>query len=162
MRSAEARPEPRSVGAGHDLRRARTDPERKRETDMRAWFWILPAALLLPACTQSGTQGEQVCTLVGCESGLEVAVQPAPSGAYSVEVEAAGQATRTVQCTAGSPCALFFRDFTPERATVRVIVAGDTTTAAVAPEYRTLQPNGPQCPPTCRRASVTVDLNADG
>jgi hypothetical protein len=129
---------------------------------MKRFLFLAPLALAAGGCAQSGSQPEQVCTLIGCDSGLAVTIQPVPSGAYRVEVAAAGQTEQSVQCTAGAPCDLFFRDFTPERATVRVIVAGDTTTATVTPTYQTLQPNGPACPPTCRRGSATVRLDADG
>ena len=117
-------------------------------------FLVLAGAL--GGCAQPPPPSE-VCTLIGCESGLTVVVEPAPSGDYAVRAETADSA-RTVQCTALQRCAegAFFADFTPQRATVHVIAGGDTTVQSVTPSYETLQPNGPTCPPTCRRATVTV------
>ena len=125
---------------------------------------IMAMALVFGACSQPPPPS-QVCTLIGCESGLTVAAAPAPAGAWTVIVEA-GDTTRTVECLTQRDCAegAFFRDFTPTAATVRVIAAGDTTEQTVTPAYGTLQPNGPECPPTCRRATVTIrtgDPHAD-
>ena len=123
---------------------------------------MLAGAGALGGCAQSPPPSE-VCTLIGCDSGLTVVVEPGPSGEYTVRAETSGDSARTVQCTAMQPCAggAFFRDFTPERATIQVIAGGDTTVQAVAPSYETLQPNGAECPPTCRRATVTVRRTDD-
>ena len=111
----------------------------------------------LVGCSPS-TPPSQACTLIGCDSGLTVVVDPTPAGSFRVEADAPGDSTRAVECSAQQPCAngAFFRDFTPESATIRVIVSSDTTTRSVTPVYEALQPNGPQCPPTCRQATVTV------
>lgn len=117
---------------------------------------ILVLAVVLGACSQPPPPS-QVCTLIGCESGLSVVVEPTPQGSYTVIAEA-GDTTRTVECTAQRQCAegAFFSDFTPTNATIRVIAGSDTTEQAVTPVYDTAQPNGPECPPTCRQGSVTV------
>jgi hypothetical protein len=122
-----------------------------------------PLALLCAACAQSGSSPPQACTLIGCESGLEVQVEPPPSGDFRVEVEAADGASRAFQCPQGTTCGgrAFFPDFMPAAAAIRVIVDGDTTSASVMPEYRTTQPNGAACPPTCRFGTATVRTAAD-
>jgi hypothetical protein len=99
---------------------------------------------------------------MGCESGLTVMIEPRPAGSFRVEA-AADDSVRTVECDAQRPCegGAFFRDFTADRATIRVIVANDTTTRTVAPSYEALTPNGPECPPTCMRATVTVSLDGE-
>lgn len=108
-------------------------------------------------------QPMQVCTLIGCESGLEVQLVDQPPGTYRIEASAPGQpAPRVVECTTATPCgpSVFLRDFTPESATIRVIVGADTTARTVQPSYETVQPNGPGCPPTCRQARVQIDLES--
>lgn len=121
---------------------------------------ILVAAVVFGSCSQPPPPA-QVCTLIGCESGLSVVVDPAPQGDYTVIAEE-GATTRTVECVQnGCPDGAFFADFTPETVRIRVIAGNDTTEQTVTPEYETMQPNGPECPPTCRRATVTIRKGTD-
>lgn len=127
---------------------------------MRATGLALVLCVFIGGCSNS-PEPVQACTLIGCESGLEVQLVGTPPEAYRVEASAPGQPTpRVVECTATNPCGprVFLRDFTPESATIRLIVGADTATRTVRPSYETVQPNGPGCPPTCRQASVQIDL----
>jgi hypothetical protein len=94
---------------------------------------ILIAAAVFGSCSQP-PPASQVCTLIGCESGLAVLVEPAPQGSYTVIAEA-GDTTRTIECTAQRQCAdgAFFSDFTPGSASIRVIAGTDTTEQSVTP-----------------------------
>lgn len=116
---------------------------------------------LVSASCSSSPETPRACTLIGCESGLEVQLVGAPAAPYRIEASAPGQASpHIIECTARAPCGpnVFLRDFTPEVATIRVIVGADATTRSVQPTYETVQPNGPGCPPTCRHGKATIDL----
>jgi len=122
---------------------------------------IIPIALALTAaCPNSSSQPPQVCTKIGCESGLQVELGGAPVGPFRVEAQAAGGgAARVFECPAGQRCEIaFFADFTPAEATVRVITGGRTTERTVRPTYERVQPNGPGCPPICRQGRVRVEV----
>lgn len=119
----------------------------------------LAAAALLAAGCSPGAEPVRACTMIGCEDGLEVTVEGAPAGPFRVEAALPGSAApRVFECPAAGECGgrAFFAGFTPDSVIVRVIVAGDTTTRALRPQYRTAQPNGSGCPPVCRQATVRV------
>jgi hypothetical protein len=123
----------------------------------RSSFAVLACSLaLLGGCGITGA-----CTLIGCESGLFVQITGTPAGAYRVEAIGAGsEVLHFVNCPSAEACAggAVFRDFFPESVTIRVTTAAGTTTQSVQPTYTDSQPNGPNCPPTCRQGSVTVAL----
>ena len=121
---------------------------------------VLVILALAAACSNSSSQPPQVCTQIGCESGLQVELGGAPAGPFRVEAQAAGGgAARVFECPAGQRCEFaFFSDFTPEEATIRVIADGRTTARTVRPTYGRVQPNGPGCPPICRQGRVRVEV----
>jgi hypothetical protein len=113
---------------------------------------------LLGGCAGS-SEPAQACTLIGCESGLEVELHATPGGGFEVEALAPGDtAPRRFECDPAVQCGgrAFFSGFTPESVTIRVLTETDTLVRSLAPVYDTLQPNGPGCPPTCRRATVRI------
>jgi hypothetical protein len=117
----------------------------------------LAGLALLAGCTSLS----DVCTLIGCNSGLTVSLAQAPVGGYTIEVFAqAGGPHFTFECASAAQCgtAAEFKDFTPDQATIRVTTAAGTREQTVQPTYSQNQPNGPSCGPTCRQASVTVAL----
>ena len=109
-----------------------------------------------PACN---VLGPGACTLIGC-IGLVVEVTGAASQPpVTVVVTAPDGSTRTATCTGASgACPVFFFDFTPATLTVRVSSGTQSTELTVQPVYQTTRPNGPECPPECRGARVTVAL----
>lgn len=123
---------------------------------------VLVVAAVAAACSNSSSQPPQVCTQIGCESGLQVELSGAPAGPFRVEAQAAGDgAPRVFECPAGGRCeSAFFADFTPEEATIRVIAGGRTTARTVRPTYERVQPNGPGCPPVCRQGRVRVEVGS--
>ena len=99
------------------------------------------------------------CSLVGCDSGLTVRVQPVPTVPYSVEAVAPGTNTRYVfRCSTPGQCAdAFFRDYLPTRAFIDVVAGADTVHREFTTvKYDKRQPNGEDCDPTCRNAYLTV------
>ena len=113
-------------------------------------------ASLSAGCSSNPASEERVCTLIGCNSGLNIALAGAADGPFRIEATD-GTAVHEFDCPAGARCErISFDEFQPESVTVRVIAAGDTATTTSRPTYTTVQPNGPGCPPSCRQATVTV------
>jgi hypothetical protein len=120
--------------------------------------------LLFAVCTlplSGGMAGctSGVCTLIGCNSGLIVSVQPAPTPPYRIEAYTEPSATRYVaDCATADSCGsgVVFTDFTPDRVSVDVITGADTVTREFTGPitYKTSQPNGPSCSPTCQSATI--------
>jgi hypothetical protein len=123
---------------------------------------ILAVIAIAAACSQASSQPPQICTRIGCESGLRVELSGAPAGPFRVEAQAAGEAApRVFECRTGERCeSAFFADFTPEEATIRVVADGRTTARNVRPRYERVQPNGPDCPPICWQGRVRVELGS--
>jgi len=126
---------------------------------MRAPFVLLlfvAAGSLLAGCSAPAPP-QQACTMMGCEDGLSVVVEGTPVGAYRIEARAAGGETRVRECASPQQCgAVFFAGFLPEEVTVEVIGGAQRSSRTVRPVVESVQPNGRDCPPTCRQARVTV------
>ncbi|HEX7024684.1 MAG TPA: hypothetical protein VF187_07690, partial [Gemmatimonadales bacterium] len=66
-------------------------------------------------------------------------------------------------CAGGATCQqdIFFPELVLDRIIVKVTTAlGSRLTEIANPEYVNSQPNGPDCPPVCRQATVTAQLPA--
>jgi hypothetical protein len=109
------------------------------------------------ACSSSN-QSQQICTLIGCNPGLAVEINGTISGRTTIEVAATGETPRTFECNAGQPCRGFLENFMPSQATVTIRLSDRTVQRTVTPEYRDVRPNGPNCDPVCRQATVQVGL----
>ena len=109
-----------------------------------------------PACN---VLGPSACTLIGC-TGLVVEVTGAASlTPVTVVVTSPDGSTRSATCTSASgTCPFSFPDFTPASLTVRVSSGTQSAELTVQPAYQLTRPNGPECPPECRGARVTVAL----
>jgi hypothetical protein len=98
-----------------------------------------------------------MCTQIGCSDGLNVELD-----GFDEEVElelTAGEETRRVTCLPPGPCRHFIPDFTPAEVTVVALLEdGTEEERSFTPEYRDEQPNGPDCPPVCRQASIRWKL----
>ena len=104
--------------------------------------------------------GPQACTLIGCVDGLSVEVSGlTSSGPVTVVVTAPDGSSRsaTVTC-AGSSCPFQFANFSPASVTIDVTAGSQSRQVTRQPEYQLTRPNGPECPPECRTARVTVAL----
>ena len=115
---------------------------------------VLVAAAFAAGCDLTGPSA---CTLIGC-TGLVVEVTGAPAlTPVTVVVTAPDGSTRSGTCTsAGGACPVSFFDFTPATITIRVSTGTQTTEVTRQPMYEVTRPNGPECPPECRNARVTV------
>lgn len=125
---------------------------------MRTHRLLLSSVLLTLAACQGITGA---CTLIGCHSGLTVKLDGAPAGAFRVEAFVAENGPRQVlDCTGVAQCGteVRFDNYTPESVTIRVTTAAGVTTQSFQPAYSDYQPNGAECGPTCRTATVTASL----
>lgn len=121
---------------------------------------LFPALLLLSGC--GSIFGPTACTLIGCESGVEVAFAQRPDAPFRIEAEVPGHpSSRYVyECDEVSRCGgrIFFADFTPDVVRIRVVTAAGTTEQIYSPQYSESRPNGPDCEPLCRTARIMLPL----
>ena len=114
----------------------------------------LLAAAGLSAC---GDITERSCSIRPCPAELVVEVQGPPGVAYTVYVSASGEETRTQPCSSlEAICTVYLTDFGPEEVPVRITWADQEAEAQFTPAYETVHPNGPDCSPTCRTATVVM------
>ena len=116
---------------------------------------LLPAFTIAVAACAGALE---VCTEVGCDSGLIVTVTNGPAEPYRIEARVGGTLARYVHSCAGHACTAEFLDFVPSHVFIYVMTESDTTFREVRPNYDVSQPNGPDCEPTCRFATVTITL----
>jgi hypothetical protein len=102
----------------------------------------------------------QGCTEIGCFDGLRVVVQGVADVEYEVVASELDGATQTGACQAVSDgtCSVFFFQYYPSEVTLHVTGADQSLSITLQPAYEESQPNGPDCPPTCRLSTVEVDL----
>ena len=105
--------------------------------------------------------GEPVtCTGIVCTSALVVALDGAVPSSYTIEARGPNE-TRRFTCTEASLCTeAVFEDFRPTQVTIEVTWAEGSTAQTLTPVYETVQPNGPDCPPVCLIAVVTITIPA--
>jgi len=116
---------------------------------------IAALVALLASCDLSGRQ--QVCTLIGCDSGIRVVLTAPPTVPYRVEAYVPGSGARQVrECSAGGACNITFAGFTPVEVSIEIITAADTLRRDAVPVYVVSRPNGADCEPECRNATITV------
>jgi hypothetical protein len=123
---------------------------------------VLAITLVVVAAFGSGCDliGPRACTLIGC-TGMVVEVTGAPGQTpMTIVVTASDGSARSATCTSatGGTCPVSFPDFTPASITIRVLTGTQTTEVTRQPMYEVTRPNGPECPPECRGARVTVAL----
>ncbi len=131
-----------------------------------ATFRRVTATLAVVGSLYACDSPTRVCSLIGCSSGLTVQLTRLPVGAFSVEIlpdpPLGNPPSYRVDCGGTAPACLsqvFFPDLIIERARVRVTTTLGTVTHDVGPvAYQTYYPNGRQCGPACRSATVTVGI----
>lgn len=112
------------------------------------------AAVLLSNCSPIAG-----CTLIGCDGGLSVRLSSTPTGAFRVEALTEGAAPAVIECGSAAACApLFFPGVDAEHVTIRVTTAAGTRAQQFTPDYDDLYPNGRDCGPACKQATVTFQL----
>ena len=115
----------------------------------------------------------RACTLIGCSDSLTLQFSHPLIFPYALQLTASSGETTSVNCTAtgfgetpagGQVSALCQADsltidqFTPPKLTILVTWQGGSYTTTASPTYQSVQPNGPNCPPTCQQASWQLNL----
>lgn len=126
------------------------------------------ASLLALLATSTGCNslgiGDHACTEIGCSDGINVHLAALPAGAYTVEILTSGVGdgvSYSYSCAGGTGCRqdIFFPELVLDRIIVRVTTSAGTRLTEIAnPQYISSRPNGPDCPPVCRQATVTAEL----
>jgi hypothetical protein len=104
--------------------------------------------------------GGVACTEIGCNDGLSVDLTGNVPTSGTVEAEdldsgeIRSEAIQVIQGTAN----IFFAEFTPTNVTVRVMDDSVLASVDVAPTYETARPNGPDCPPECSQARLSINV----
>jgi hypothetical protein len=105
---------------------------------------------------------QQACTMIGCDNGwaVEVVGAAALPANYTMRVIVDGAVVASVNCSPEQPCGdrVFLPGVTAEEAELEIVGANVPLRWTVRPSYDVVQPNGPNCPPTCRQARVQVRL----
>lgn len=130
--------------------------------DMRSRISTAPATALfalLLALTAACTPTENVCTEIGCTSGLRIDLVNQPADAFTLRVVSEGSGPQMIECRSDEPCELFFPDFTPSAVTVTYRSERGIVERQFNPAYQTVRPNGEGCPPECAVARVVMELD---
>ena len=115
----------------------------------------------------------RICTERECGITLTVALGGAVPYDYSLVAQAPDGDRMRIRCVGGKgPYAddlseptryaicqsegVAFVGFSPDRVTIAVSGDGRTVSKTFRPDYDTVYPNGPDCPPTCRLGHVTL------
>ena len=131
---------------------------------MRRLLVVIIAAVCLTPALVGAQEPNQICTLIGCSSGVSVNLQSVS------QVKRAQRVTVCVndRCRRFSTTTRVARLNAPglsgdERATVKVVVRGTGDRVLLRVVRRValqrLQPNGPDCPPVCWHRSLKLDVS---
>jgi hypothetical protein len=125
----------------------------------RPGFFFTACVLSSIACSGATT----VCTLIGCESGVTVHLASLPNGPFRVDVKPRGASdvAYVYECSDGAHCQqnIFFPGLITDYLTVTVQAgAASRDTEVVQIQYTSHRPNGPNCEPDCRTATVTAQV----
>jgi hypothetical protein len=104
----------------------------------------------------------QACTRIGCEDGWSVQIDEgiALPESYTLRIIVDGAVVASATCSPAQPCGrqVFLAGVTAEEAQLEILGGADPLRWTVRPEYTIVQPNGPNCPPTCTQARVVVRM----
>ena len=118
------------------------------------------AVVALVLAANCSSDAVSVCPLLGCTSGLTVHLASLPVSPFRVEVTVSGypDVLYSYDCTASPRCSqdIFFPGLTADQVQVIVRVGNATRSTDAAPSYVRSHPNGPNCPPECLSATISV------
>lgn len=119
----------------------------------------LAAFGLLLGCT-----ADKACTLIGCNDGLSVTFKGTAPDNFSLKLKAEGQTELNLSCPGGSsqftclPGRVLVNNYTPAQVEVTYTAGDKTVTRSFTPSYTTASPNGPDCGPSCKQATVEIEI----
>lgn len=125
---------------------------------------LRPLALLIAGLLVACATPEKACTLIGCNSGLNIAFKTAPAASYSLTLKAQGQADLSLSCPPGAtthtcfPDSVFVNNYTPATVEISYKAGDKTVTKSFTPTYTSSRPNGAGCEPECRQGKVELEI----
>jgi hypothetical protein len=126
--------------------------------NIRFFLGVVP---LVGACALFDS--DDVCTLIGGNSGLTIRVSNVTSSIVRIEVNPYGagrQPAYVADCAGiqgGCSSGVFFPEYSAPSAAITVVMATDTVSGTILLTYEVTHPNGPGCEPRLVNASVVVD-----
>ena len=122
---------------------------------------IVMVGLIAVAAVACGNPFEsRACTLIGCTDGLSVFATNSRSDSVTIVVRSAtGEVLATIGCRPNAPCGTQLQNQTPATVTVTTQTSQGSSTVTFTPQYIINQPNGPECGPTCRQATINLSTN---
>ncbi len=106
--------------------------------------------------------GLQDCTLIGCDTGVDVRLTGAVPPVFEISLTPAGQEAQVIECenAVAGWCVegVFFQGVTASDAVLEVRWDEGGITRSVRLEYDRFQPNGPRCGPICYLARLEVEF----
>lgn len=116
--------------------------------------------VLVLGCSSTEEEPQVICTLIGCENGLNVQVNSSLTQSFTVTVRAgSGEQLHSFTCNPGQTCQAFVAGQTPDEVTVTLATAQGPVSKTFQPEYRLNRPNGPDCPPECKQATIVMTVS---
>ncbi|MFO0626182.1 MAG: hypothetical protein U0325_11250 [Polyangiales bacterium] len=117
--------------------------------------WAVIAGVVGTGCIVGGE-----CTLIGCADGVDITWSGASSqdrgtlvaDGVTYAFDCAAAPSSTVWCTSTG----VRLQRTPTALRVDVVTPSGARSGTFSPRYTTSRPNGPDCDPVCRGATVTV------
>lgn len=102
----------------------------------------------------------EVCTEIGCSSGLTVLLEGDVPDEYRVVVKPFARDSVEMTCRPVQPCVngLFFEGVTRESVVVEVHMGERLVRQTFTVPYTKKRPNGPGCDPECLQGVVTVEV----
>lgn len=139
------------------------------------WFWIpiiviIVVAVAVYAFLNSPVSPTHMCTLIGCRDYLELRLSHEPPQEYVVRVTSSTGESKSITCNPGSEIAtasltpdcqagrVIFYDFVPDEVTIKITWQSGSYSTSGHPTYTSFMPNGPDCPPVCKKATLEVNL----
>jgi|SRR4029079_5473164 hypothetical protein len=117
-------------------------------------------AIVLLALAAGCSDAVSVCTELGCMSGLTIHLTSLPAAPFRIEVTVGGypDILYSYDCMTGPRCDqdAWFPGLIADRVHVTVRVGTSSRSTDITPAYVHFRPNGPNCPPDCLSATISV------
>ena len=119
---------------------------------------IAMALALAMSAGGCGLSEPRVCTLIGCDGGVWVRVEEPTAGPVRVRATFSDGTVMEAECSGTFACRsdLFFENVTAPSGVLEVEMDGEVRTLSVTLTYVETRPNGPDCPPPCPIATVSL------
>ncbi len=132
-------------------------------------FLVIGILLIAASVTAYILLFPPVCGAAGCTNGMLVVLSGNIPQTFIITLTTPDGDSRQVQCLGSQAngsqdifCLtdqVIFNNFTPEQVTVTIdLEDGRQVIEQFEPEYVTVTPNGPKCPPECQFAEVQIAL----